>query len=155
MDAILGNNMSEKQQVQQLIKSLQKGLKQYSLEEFNLALSGVLKNKAVNEKDKEKQIIIVLDSICKEYNITKDALVYEKTKRNVVQARNIAYCILHLDIKLSIRYIATRVFFLKWHNSVGVAIKNYNTLNPEIPPDKEFIDKFKKIQTEVIKKINI
>lgn len=147
--------MSEKEQVQQLIKSLQIGLKQYTLEEFNEAINGALKPKTQNQKEKEKQILIVLDLICKEYSITKESLIYEKTKREIVQARNIAYCILHLNVKLSIRYIATKVFFLKWHNSVGVAIKNYNSLNPNIAPDKEFIDKFKIIQNSVIKKINI
>ena len=97
----------------------------------------------------------ILTEIGNILSLSSNHLIYEKTKREIVQARNIAYCILHLNVKLSIRSIATRVFFLKWHNSVGVAIKNYNSLNPNIAPDKEFIDKFKIIQNSVIKKINI
>lgn len=147
--------MSEKEQVQQFLKSIQKGLKQYTLEEFNVAIDGALKPKTQNEQDKRREINIVLDLICKEYGITKDALIYDKTKRTILRARNIAYCILHFNIKLSIRYIATKVFFLKWHNSVGIAIKNYNMLNPKIATDKEFNDMFKKIEDLTNKKINI
>jgi hypothetical protein len=74
--------MSEKQQVQQLIKSIQKGLNKYSLEQFNDVINGVLRK---SDTDKDKDIVIVLDLICKEYNITKEV---------PDTARDMAFCCL-------------------------------------------------------------
>jgi chromosomal replication initiation ATPase DnaA len=153
MDLIIDGNMSEKEEVLRLIKSLQKGLKQFTLKEFNEAISSVINPPIENEKNKEKHISLILDLICEEYALTRQELIYGRAKGDVQKARSIAYCILHFSLKLPIRYIANKVFFLKWHNSVGVAIQYYKNLNCEIQPDKEFKDKLEKIQASAINKL--
>ena len=156
MDLIVNDNMSEKEEVLRLIKSLQKGLKQYTLKEFNEAINSVI-SPTDSEKSKEKHISLILDLICEEYGLTKRELIHGKAKginkSEVQKARNVAYCLLHFNLKLPIRYIANKVFLLKWHNSVGVAIQYYNKLNCDIQPDKEFKEKFEKIQESVISKL--
>lgn len=153
MDLTIDGNMSEKEEVLRLIKSLQKGLKQFTLKEFNEAINSVINPPIENEKSKEKHIALILDLICEEYSITRQELTYGRAKGDVQKARSIAYCILHFNLKLPIRYIANKVFFLKWHNSVGVAIQYYNNLNCDIQPDKEFKEKLEKIQTSAISKL--
>ena len=153
MDLIIDGNMSEKEEVIRLIKSLQKGLKQFTLKEFNDALSEVVSPPIEDQKSKEKHIELLLDLICTEYNLTRQELLYGRAKGDVQKARSVAYCILHFNLKLPIRYIANKVFSLKWHNSVGVAIQYYKNLNYEITPDKEFKDKLEKIQANAINKL--
>ena len=82
----------------------------------------------------------------------RDILIYGKSKKDLQQARNITYCILHLDLGLPIRYIAKRIFFLNWHISVGFSIKYHKSLNMNIAPDKLFKEKLETIQKIIVLK---
>lgn len=145
--------MSEKKELEVFFKNIQQGLKRFTLGELNESLHSILQNKEDKQKDKQKQIALVLDSVCKEYGIKRDYLIKGKSKGDLQQARNIAYCILHLDLGLSIRYIAKNVFFLEWHNSVGVAIKYHKELNTDIAPDRKFKEKLELIKSGIVSKI--
>ena len=140
----------EKQELQAFIKHIQQSLKIFTLTELNDVLVNVINKKEDKQKDKEKNIDLILNIICEEYKIKKHELIYSKDK-NVQQPRTIAFCLLHLSLNLPIRYIANKIFFLKWHNTVGVAIKYYNTLNPNIVPDRVFIEKINTVKTKVNK----
>lgn len=143
--------MSEKEQVLNLLKTIQKGLKEFTLEEFNNLINGILKTKD-NHSDKKHNIEVVFNLICEEYSISRRALVYGRCVGEIQQARSIAYCVLHFNLGLPIRYIAKRVFFLKYHNSVGIVIKYHNSLNPKVPPDRIFKEKLQNIQINAVKK---
>jgi chromosomal replication initiation ATPase DnaA len=145
--------MTEKKELEVFFRNMQQGLKRFTLKELNESLHTLVNNKEDKQKDKQKQIILVLDAVCKDYGITKDYLIKGKAKGDLQQARNIAYCILHLDLGLSIRYIAKNVFYLEWHNSVGVAIKYHKELNTDIAPDKKFKEKLEKIKSGIVAKI--
>lgn len=150
----VNNSMTqEKQELEAFFKHIQQSLKLFTLEELNEVLVNINSKRDDKQKDKEKNIDIIVDIICKEYKIAKHDLIYSREKR-IQEPRTIAFCILHTILDLPIRYIASKIFFLKWHNTVGVAIKYYNELDPSIQPDKEFMDKFNNIKTQVNKKIN-
>lgn len=138
-------NMSEKKALETFFKNVQQNLKNYSLCEINESLEWMSNNDIYKQKD----ISMILDVICEDFNIEKETLIYGKTKKELQQARNIAYCILHLDLGVPIRYIAKRIFFLKWHNSVAVAIKYHKSLNVNIAPDRKFKEKMETIQKTI------
>lgn len=145
-------NMSEKKELEVFFKNIQQGLKKFTLQEINDSFHSLLQNKEDKQKDKQKEIELVLDTVCKEYGITKDFLIKGKAKGFLQEARNVSYCILHIDLGLSIRYIAKNVFFLDWHNSVGIAIKYYKELNLDIVPDKKFKEKLEKVKNKIVLK---
>lgn len=153
MSLTLSENMEEKKELHDFVKNLQQGLKKFTLKELNEELQAILEKRYDKQQDKQKQISLILELVCKEYNIPRNTLIHSRTTSELKQPRTIAFCLLHFTLNLPIRYIAKRVFFLKFHNSVGVAIKYYNSINPKIAPDKEFIDMFTKIQTNAIKKL--
>ncbi len=145
--------MSEKKELETFFKNVQQSLKKYTLGEINESLQLMANsNESDKKKDKNKEVSLVLDAVCKEYGIEKDILIYGKSKKDLQQARNIAYCILHIDLGLPIRYIAKRIFFLNWHNSVGVAIKYHKNLNLNIPPDKKFKEMLETVQKTIVLK---
>lgn len=148
----LNVNMSEKKELETFFRNVQQSLKKYTLGEINESLQLMSNSETNDKKDKNKDVSFVLDAVCKEYNIDRDILIYGKSKKDLQQARNITYCILHLDLGLPIRYIAKRIFFLNWHNSVGVAIKYYKSLNMNIAPDKLFKEKLETIQKIIVLK---
>jgi hypothetical protein len=51
-----------------------------------------------------------------------------------------------------LRYISKKVFFLKHHGSVAVAVRSFKKLNTAIKPDKEFLDKYVKIKNTIKEK---
>ena len=144
--------MSEKKELETFFKNVQQSLKKHSLFEINESLQSMVCSENENQKERQKDIAFVFDAICKDFDIEKDTLIYGKSKKELQQARNIAYCILHFDLGLPIRYIAKRIFFLNWHNSVGVAIKYYKGLNLNISPDRKFKEKLEIIQKAIVLK---
>ena len=145
--------MSEKTEIEELLKNIQLGLKKFTLKELNESLYYVLKSKVDKQKDKKKHIDIVINLVCAEFNLKKEQLIHGRGKGIVQDARKIAYCILHFNLNLPIRYVAKRIFFLNWHTSVGAVIQYHNSLNLSIKPDKDFKDKLDLIQTKAISKI--
>jgi hypothetical protein len=142
--------MSEKSEIISLLKNLQLSLKKYTIKELNEAMNKVLDSENKEQKDKEHQVALVLDTVCNQYSVSKQQLIYSKARGEMRQAKMIAYCVLHFQLELPIRYIAKRIFYLKWHNNVGIAIKHHNNLNPQIKPDKEFINKLEIIKQQVV-----
>ena len=144
--------MSEKKELETFFKNIQQSLKKHSLCEINESLQSIGNNNKDTHKERQKDIGLVLDAICKEFKIEKELLIYGKSTKDLQQARNIAYCILHIDLGLPIRYIAKRIFFLNFHNSVGVAIKYHKSLNVNITPDRKFKEKLEIVQKTIVLK---
>jgi chromosomal replication initiation ATPase DnaA len=141
--------MTEKAEIISLLKNLQVSLKKYTIKELNKAMNKVLDEEGFYEKVKEDQVALVFQVVCNQYNISRQQLIYSKAKGEVRQAKMITYCLLHFQLELPIRYIAKRLFYLKWHNNVGIAIKYHNNLNPQVKPDKEFIAKLDAVKQQV------
>jgi chromosomal replication initiation ATPase DnaA len=144
--------MSEKNEIIDLLKNLQNGLKKYSLGEFNDAISVLVKD-AKNYGNKE-EVQLVLEHVCSNFNISKNQLIYSNARGNIAQARTMAYCLLHFEYNLPIRYISKKIFFKKWHGGVAVAIRYYKNLNMAIKPDREFSVKYQNIKQNIKGKNN-
>ena len=136
-------------EVQSLLKNIVDVLKHYTLPELNEYLLGALSKKGDNH-DAEKYI---LNLVCETYNISYRALIYSRSNQSVTKARQVAFCLLHFTLGLSTRYIAKRVFKLKYHNTVGSAIKMYKTLNPNMKQDREFQQSVETLKEKVISKL--
>lgn len=141
--------MNEKTEIISLLKNLQSNLKKYTIKELNEAMNKILYVENNEQKIKDYQIALVLEVVCSQFNITRQQLIYSKAKGVIREAKMIAYCLLHFQLELPIRYVAKRIFYLKWHNNVGIAIKHHNNLNPKIKTDKEFIIKFEAIKKQL------
>lgn len=142
--------MSDKNEIVDLLKNLQNGLKKYTLSEFNEAINVLVKD-AKNYGSKE-EIQVVLDEVCNAYGIAKTILIYSNARGNMTQARTMAYCILHFELNLPIRYISKKIFYKKWHGSVAVAVRFYKKLNTAIKPDREFLNKYETIVQKIKEK---
>jgi chromosomal replication initiation ATPase DnaA len=134
--------------IETLLKSIQEGLKKYSLKELNEAIINILNKKS----DKTLEIDYVLTLVCDEFSVSKTTLK-SKNARGVLQdAKQIAYCLLHLNLGLSIRYISNNVFH-NWPTSVAIGVKRFKTSDIKYKQDKEFIDKYVKLETKLIQNI--
>lgn len=149
------DNMQEKQELQKFIKNIQLSLKRFTLQELNEVWETALEKESnlEFEKNNRKNIELAIGIICAKYKITRHVLIYGKSRKDLQYARTIAYCILHFTINLSIRYIAKRVFFLNWHNSVTVAIKSYNQLNLSLPQDLAFKKDIELVESKLLKEL--
>lgn len=140
--------MSDKREVESLLKNIQLGLKKYSVQDLNEAIVTFLNKK--NDKSIEIDQVIML--VCQEYSISKSTLKSKNARGNLQEAKQITYCLLHFNIGLSIRHIATKIFF-NWPNSIYVGVKKYKTADKSHKEDKKFIDKYEKLQSMLLEKI--
>lgn len=142
--------MSEpKEELNSLLKNIQKGLRVFGVKDLNNALAEML-----NDKDgKSQEIKMTLQAVCEDFKIPLRDLI-ESTSRGIIQeARNTAICLLYFNVRLPIRVISNRVFGTKWTLFVSKAIKRHKTLNKNIKPDKEYLERYERIES-VIKNKN-
>tara|TARA_R110002153_G_scaffold184946_2_gene338093 strand:+ start:101 stop:532 length:432 start_codon:yes stop_codon:yes gene_type:complete len=140
--------MSDNIEVETLLKNIQKGLKKYSVQDLNEAIVTFLNKK----NDKSIEIDKVVFIVCKEYGISKNTLKSKNARGNLQEAKQLTYCLLHFNIGLSIRHIATQIFF-NWPTSVAIGIKKYRNADETHKQDKKFIDKYKKLQSVLLQEI--
>jgi len=148
------DNYLEKRELEVFFKNIQQGLKKYTLQELNDSLGQIVNNKTDKQKDKKQQISIVVDVICGHFSLSRESLLRGRGKGTIQEARKFAFCILHNDFNVPIRYIAKNVFQLNWHTSVSIAIQYYKTLNLDVKPDREFMERLQIIQNKIVDKIN-
>jgi len=137
--------MEEKVELEQLLKNISKGLKKYTIKQLNDGIVSFLE-----EKDsKASEVKSVLDLVANEYKISVNTLKKSNPRGERTDARHTAYCLMHFSLGLPIRYIASRIFNT-WPNSVQIGIKRYQKMNESIKPEKEFLDKYRNIQKELL-----
>lgn len=139
--------MSASENLLTFLKNTEKALRTHSVEELNDALSEVLKDKS----DKKQEINFVLDLVANEYKTTRRSLVNSTARGNIQTAKKMAQCLLHFVLGLNTRYIAARIFN-RWQNSISKSISYYKTLNLAVQPDKDFNDKYNKLEQIIIQK---
>lgn len=137
--------MDDKKEVESLLKNIQEGLKNYSVKELNEAIISFLNKK----DDKTEEIDTVFSIVCEEYKTTSRALKKNNIRGELIEAKQIIYCVLHFNLGLSTRYIADRVFF-NWHGSVFQGIKKFKNCDLNIKQDREFVQKYEKISSKFI-----
>ena len=130
------------------LKNTEKALRHHTVDELNTALLDVLKSKT----DKKEDISIVLELVSKEYNISKRTLINSTARGDIQVAKKMAQCLLHFSLGLNTRYIAARIFN-RWQNSVSKSILYYKGLDLSVPIDKDFNDKYNKLEKLIIEKL--
>ena len=138
--------MSDNQEIGTLLKNIQEGLKKYSVNELNDAIVRALTNKHHNTEEIEYVISIV----CNMFNISEHSLINDNKRGILQEAKQITYCLLYFDVRLSIRYIANSIFLTDWHTSVQKGIKRFKQSDVQIKQDKEFIEKYEKLRSKLI-----
>ena len=136
--------MTQNNHVKLLLKNLQNGLKTHSVEELNAAIAI-----AINSGDRKKSDIdYVLKLVMKAYKINLKVLIGTHSRGIVIDAKQTAYCLLHLGLGLSIRYIAKKIFY-NWSSSVLLGIKRYRNANFKVKTDREFINTYDALKIEL------
>lgn len=133
--------MADKNNLAQLFKTLQKALGSHSVSDITEAVSSYLSKK----DDKNEEIHYVLEIVCEEFRISRRVLRESKLKGDVTVARNLVYCILHNELHLPIRYIATTVIPRKGWTAPFNAVSYYKSLNVEVKVDREFKEKYDRL----------
>lgn len=144
----------EQKELELFLRTMQQAVRKFSLTELNETIGSIVNSKGDRVRDKQRQIATVVDVICDDFNIERDLFLTGRGKGKVQQARKYAYCIFHHDLDLPIRYIANNIFNMNWHTSVMVVIKYHKSLNKEIKPDREFLEKLAELQNKIIEKSN-
>jgi hypothetical protein len=140
--------MSEKTEVEELLKNIHQGLKKVGLKELNTGILKFLSTK----NDKSEEIDFVLQLVCKEYSLSIHSLKSKYPKGLVQDAKQVAYCLLHFNLQLTIRYIAEKIF-MNWPTSVYTGVKRYKEGDINHKADKDFMEKYNKLEKLVIEHI--
>lgn len=122
-------------------------LEKYSPKELKAELSDLINKR--DENKKKEYIDFVINSVCDKFLITRNILLRSAKRGDVQTAKQITYCLLHVELNLPMRFISSRVFLKRPHNSVGIAVKRYYSLNNKIKVDREFFETYTEIQSRL------
>lgn len=136
--------MSDNTEIENLLKNIQQGLKRFSVKELNGAIVNILSNK----NDKTEEIQYVLTIVCNEFEINEYALKHITTRGKFQDARQITYCLLHLNLQLPIRFIANNIF-KNWPTSVVNGISRIKKLDPQVKFDKDLLYKYNRLNDKL------
>lgn len=138
--------MQDSTEIGDLFSNIQKGLKVYSVKELNTAIKDFINNKGDNRKD---EIKYTLNLVCTHYNISISNLMGKDNRGTIVDAKQIAYCLLYFDLNISVKSISKNIFY-NWRNSVYRGINRLKTVNLNIKEDEIFSNNYKAIKDKLI-----
>lgn len=129
-----------------LLSNVQEALKSYTVKELNDAILTALNQK----HDLKKEVDFVVKTVANAYKIQPRTLMQSRARGDVQEARMVCYAVLHLDLEITARFIAKRVFN-KYHNSVNDAIKRFRDLDPDkFSKDRAVMDRYKECRKQTI-----
>jgi chromosomal replication initiation ATPase DnaA len=137
--------MQENKEVESLLTNIQKGLQMYSIRELNTAIKGIIDNSGETKKDTIKYTLHI---VCMNFNISMSDLMNKNNRGTIVDAKQIAYCLLYFQLNLSVKYISTSVF-KSWRNSIYRGINRLKNINPNIKDDDNFLKKYNTIKETI------
>ncbi len=130
---------------EELLENIQQCLKKYSVQELNQALVTFFAKK----QDNADEIDFVLQTVANEYSISKRTLIHSSARGNVQEAKEQAYCILHLNLGITLRHISKRIFLQRNHQGVSKVIQEFKNKSTEVKWGKSFIPRNEKIQKQL------
>ena len=133
---------NKENELSELFKNIQNGLKQYSISEFNDLVCRVLKTKNRFEKIDEVNYIVAI--VCEQYKLSKRNFMTTRLGGSTTEARQIASCLFHFKLGFSQRHIAH--YYSVSPRIVNVAIKKYRTLDTNIKWDKQFKENYEMLE---------
>lgn len=96
-----------------------------------------------SEKEDVKLINLIITSCCKEYDITKHQLLYDK--RGVIHVRYLCVLLMMNELDMSFRKSSSHL--IRSHRLSAKAKEYYENLNPQkFEEDKIFLEKYAKIK---------
>jgi chromosomal replication initiation ATPase DnaA len=137
--------MNLKNDVEELLKNIQEGLKKYTIKELNEAIVTFMNKK----DDKSEEIIYILNLVSKEFKTNIRTLKKKNVRGIISEAKQVSYLLLHFNLGLSTRYISDRIFG-NWHSVVHKAVSRFNNANLNLKPDRDFIETYEKLSQEFI-----
>lgn len=84
-------------------------------------------------------IDIIINNVCKEFNVKRDTLFQKNKNARASEARRMCYVLIKTYLRLSNRQIAW--FFNQHDKSVWRAIMEYQSMSTKIKWQKDFIEK--------------
>ena len=141
--------MGEQKEIETLLRNIQEGLKKFTLKELNEAIVDFFNRK----DDKSKEIHIILDLVCADFDTSLRILKKKNVRGDISEAKQLSYCLLHYNLGLSTRYIAEKVFTGHWHSVVYKAILRLKNAQPNIKSDREFLERYQKLNERFIDKL--
>jgi chromosomal replication initiation ATPase DnaA len=135
--------MNDNIEIELLLTNIQKSLKVYSVKELNNAFKEIISNKNYNTEDVSK----VLNLVCEHFKITLSQLMSKDNRGKIIDAKQVAYCLLHFNLSLSVKQISKHIF-KNWRNSVYRGINRYKNINRSIKEDDIFYNDYATIQTK-------
>lgn len=125
----------------EMLENMKKGLKLYEVKELNNLLV-----EAINKKsDKFNRAQYILDEVCKEYCVSKNFLL-TSTSKSIQEPRRVAICLMFFNLRMPVRKISKDIFVKDWTLFVSKAIKQHRELNEDIKFDREYKQKYDKIE---------
>jgi chromosomal replication initiation ATPase DnaA len=138
--------MQDNYEIEHLLTNIQKSLKIYSVRELNNALKDIISYKDSNKKD---DINYSLNLVCEHFKITITQLMGKDNRGTIIDAKQIAYCLLYFDVKLSVKNISKSIFH-NWRNSVYRGINRFKDININIKEDEMFLSNYNILKQKFI-----
>jgi chromosomal replication initiation ATPase DnaA len=138
--------MHDNYEIEHLLNNIQKSLKIYSVRELNDALKDIISYK---DSSKKEDINYSLNLVCEYFNITISQLMGKDNRGMIVDAKQIAYCLLYFDVKLSVKNISKNIFH-NWRNSVYRGINRFKNINVNIKEDEVFFCNYNNIRDKFL-----
>lgn len=136
--------------VESLLVKIQEGLNKFGVEKLNMAITKVLLQ---DREDKSKEIEFCINLVCGHYGISTKTMYSKSARGDLQDAKQIAYCLLHFDINLPIRFIATNVF-RNWHTSVANGIKRLKTADTTHKQERMFLETYEYLRMRLLDNLN-
>lgn len=136
--------MDKKEDINNLLTNIQRGLELYSVSELNEAIV-----EAINKKD-EKSVKInrVAEAVSDIFNIKKRTLLSTAFRGQNKLPAAILIVFLRKELDINHRYMAKNVFNINAssESSIFRIITQYKTLNVNIKKDAEFLNHYEKVK---------
>jgi|LakMenE01Jun11ns_1017448.scaffolds.fasta_scaffold9745610_3 chromosomal replication initiation ATPase DnaA len=134
--------------VSSLLKNIQKGIKVYGLKQLNDSLEALINSGDGRDKIIDKILLIV----CDDFKISKNILLFSNERGEIQEARRIATCLLFFNANIPVRTISKKIFERDWTLFVSKAIKRHRNINESIKPDREYKERYEKLEKILNKK---
>jgi chromosomal replication initiation ATPase DnaA len=143
--------MDEKKHLEHLLKNIQHGLSEYSAKELNEAFIEAIDNKG----EKNKDATFVLNMVAEHYNMSVRTLKKASARGVQQDAKQVCYCLLHLDLGLTFRQISKRIFF-NWPSSVVTGVRRLRNIKTStVNNDKAFLQSYTELRQKLIEHLKL
>jgi chromosomal replication initiation ATPase DnaA len=125
-----------------LLETVKKGILHFGSEK---ALEAEICAIMAKSDQKGRNIKYILDAVCKDFGINRETLMDTNQRKLGTEPRNLVYCILHIELGLSDRYIAKGVFTHGNYYKVWKAVKDFRESTSATKTEREFKERYERV----------